>query len=185
MSTFGFIAQDMIKIFPELVLKPDSVIPYYSVNYVGLIPVLTEAIKEQQNQITTLHSIVYSQEKEIIELKKIVDKLLKNDAKLKSASTSPDDLFDVEKKSNLLLQNFPNPFTVDTEIKYFISEDVLNARLIVYDMQGSEILSYSINERGNGSKTIQASKLKPGMYLYTLLIDGNIVDSKRMILTSE
>ncbi len=52
-------------------------------------------------------------------------------------------------------------------------------------MQGLEILSYNLKERGNGSKIIQASELKAGMYLYTLIADGNIIDSKRMILTSE
>ena len=44
-TTFGYIAQDLIKIFPELVLEPDSTISYYSVNYVGLVPVFNRGIK--------------------------------------------------------------------------------------------------------------------------------------------
>jgi len=33
------------------------------------------------------------------------------------------------------------------------------------------------------SITIKGSELNPGMYLYTLIVDGKEVDTKRMILT--
>jgi len=36
-ETFGFLAQDLEKIFPELVYAPDSVNSYYSINYIGMI----------------------------------------------------------------------------------------------------------------------------------------------------
>ena len=44
----GVIAQEIETVFPELVLEGEE---YKSVNYVGLIPVLLEAIKEQQAQL--------------------------------------------------------------------------------------------------------------------------------------
>ena len=50
-------------------------------------------------------------------------------------------------------------------------------------MQGSQIKSYEIHERGNSSITIHGSELEPGMYLYTLVVDGQETDTKRMILT--
>jgi Chaperone of endosialidase len=51
-KTNGFIAQDIEKIFPEVVVKnPEG---YRSVNYAALIPVLTAAIQEQQLQIKQL-----------------------------------------------------------------------------------------------------------------------------------
>ena len=43
---FGVIAQEVEKIFPELVKKGDD--GYLSVDYVGLIPVIIESLKEQQ-----------------------------------------------------------------------------------------------------------------------------------------
>jgi hypothetical protein len=49
----GFIAQDIEKIFPEIV-ETDAQ-GYKSVNYVQLIPVLVEAIKTQQNMIDKLN----------------------------------------------------------------------------------------------------------------------------------
>jgi hypothetical protein len=74
-TQFGFIAQDLEKVFPELVttnydkqLNKGSVFEYKGVNYIGMVPVLTEAIKEQQQQIQ-------DQQKQIDELKAMVQKL--------------------------------------------------------------------------------------------------------------
>ena len=57
----GVLAQEVQKLFPQLVTEDNKGI--LSVNYSGLIPVLIESIKEQQQQID--------------ELKKLVEKLLK------------------------------------------------------------------------------------------------------------
>jgi len=50
-------------------------------------------------------------------------------------------------------------------------------------MQGSEIKSYTITTRGSGNITIQAQELPAGMYMYTLLVNNTIIDTKKMILT--
>ena len=50
----GLIAQELRTVFPELVHESDS--GYLSVNYIGLIPVLLEAIKELQERIQVLES---------------------------------------------------------------------------------------------------------------------------------
>ncbi|SFE77662.1 tail fiber domain-containing protein, partial [Thermoflexibacter ruber] len=52
----GVIAQELEKVFPNLVHTNDK--GYKSVNYIGLIPVLLEAIKEQQKQIEALSNKV-------------------------------------------------------------------------------------------------------------------------------
>ena len=49
----GFVAQDLQKVFPELVHDIDNS-GHYTVRYTGLIPVLVEAIKEQQVQIENM-----------------------------------------------------------------------------------------------------------------------------------
>jgi|GEM_PF-3209220 len=49
---YGFIAQDLEKVFPEMVNTESD--GYKSVNYNGMIPVLLEAIKEQQKIIEML-----------------------------------------------------------------------------------------------------------------------------------
>jgi hypothetical protein len=41
-----------------------------------------------------------------------------------------------------------------------------------------------LDTTGQGSVKIKASELKAGIYIYTLLINGQEVDTKRMILTN-
>jgi len=55
--------------------------------------------------------------------------------------------------------------------------------IYIYNMSGMQIKSISIPEKGYGTITINGSDLQAGMYLYTLIVDGKEVDTKRMILT--
>jgi hypothetical protein len=185
---FGFIAQELNIVFPELVFKPDSGL--MSIDYVSMVPILVQAIKEQQSQIETIQTIVYSQEKELIELKNLIKNLsdeIDGKSTLKSTTVLGNESDKLTKDLNKteLMQNTPNPFSLNTEIKFFLPDDISSAKLIIHDLQGLEIKSYTIIERGFANKIINGAELKAGMYLYTLLIDGKIFDSKRMILTSE
>ena len=53
----------------------------------------------------------------------------------------------------------------------------------MFDLQGNSKLTLPIETFGNGSVNISAQALSAGMYVYTLVVNNNIVDSKRMILT--
>jgi hypothetical protein len=55
-SKIGLLAQDVAKVLPELVKKSDDSDGTLSVNYQGLIPVLINAIKEQQEEIKTIRN---------------------------------------------------------------------------------------------------------------------------------
>ena len=66
--SFGFIAQDVEKQFPELVTT-DSLTGLKSLDYSRLTAPLVMAIKEQQEQINVLTQIVESQQQQINELK--------------------------------------------------------------------------------------------------------------------
>ena len=57
-NKIGLLAQDIEEVFPELVKEGDDKNGTLSVNYQGLIPVLINAIKEQQNQIDELKSLL-------------------------------------------------------------------------------------------------------------------------------
>jgi hypothetical protein len=170
----GFIAQDLKKVFPELV-EQDSA-GYFYVDYVGLIPVIIEALKEQQ-------AIIDSQSSKIKELEKKVESSDKKDSKSKSSGVSTDIIESDITTNAFLFQNTPNPFNYTTEIKYFIPNGYGKAALYIFNLQGNLIKSVSISDSGHGNVTINASELQPGMYLYSLLINGKQVDTKRMILT--
>lgn len=67
-TQYGFIAQEVEKVFPDLVGTDSN--GYKTVNYIGVIPVLTEAIKTQQEEIESLKS-------ENEQLKSTLEQLLK------------------------------------------------------------------------------------------------------------
>lgn len=170
-ESIGFIAQEVEKVFPQLVTKSDTD-GIYGVNYVSLIPVIVEAMKEQQNQIDSL--------------KKVISKTKTS----KKSTTTEIDEYETDikdnKNSNLLAsldQNAPNPFNQSTQIGYYLPETINSANLYIFDMNGLQIRSIQINSKGKGSITIYGSELNAGMYLYTLIADGKEIDTKRMILT--
>jgi hypothetical protein len=78
-------------------------------------------------------------------------------------------------------QNAPNPFTDRTTIAYLIPETVKQAQLMVYDDMGNVVRKMDIRVRGEGTLTLDASKLRKGIYKYSLIADGKIMDTKTMI----
>lgn len=174
---FGFIAQELALVFPELT-STDSA-GYLSVNYIGLIPVIIEALKSQKN-------VVASQEESIINLQKQIADIKKNCCISQAKSGV---LEGTSGNTNLtvtdiaLFQNIPNPFTQNTEIKYYLPATVASASLLIFNMQGTQLKTINIPNRLNGSIIINGSEFIAGMYLYTLIADGQEIDTKRMILT--
>ncbi|MDR0682001.1 MAG: T9SS type A sorting domain-containing protein [Dysgonamonadaceae bacterium] len=82
-----------------------------------------------------------------------------------------------------LQQNTPNPFNQSTQIKYYLPATVKTAYLCIYDLQGAQLKQTAIQERGESVHILYGSELKAGIYLYSLIADGQEVDTKRMILT--
>jgi len=80
-------------------------------------------------------------------------------------------------------QNIPNPFSNETRIGCFIPATAGKADLYIYNLIGVQLQQNAINGKGKQTVTISGYSLEPGMYLYTLVIDGKEVDTKRMILT--
>ena len=66
----GVLAQEIKEVFPELVSEDDN--EMLAVNYQGLVPVLINALKEQQSEIETYRD-------EVSELKEMVQKLMKTE----------------------------------------------------------------------------------------------------------
>jgi hypothetical protein len=82
-----------------------------------------------------------------------------------------------------LLQNNPNPFNSETEIKMTLPENIGQAAVMVYSLEGKQLKNIPVYSRGEVSVKISGNELNAGMYLYALIADGKVVDTKRMILT--
>ena len=64
-----------------------------------------------------------------------------------------------------------------------IPESIHSAALFIYDMSGKQIKRIDISERGISHVSVTSEGLTEGMYLYTLVADGKMVGTKKMILT--
>lgn len=183
---YGLIAQDVELVIPEVVAE--DINGKKVVAYQNIIPLLIEAIKEQQIQIETLQSIAYSQEQDLMRTKEAIETCCSSkeeDAGLKSAnidgSVHKDDTNIIETAK--LFDNIPNPFSHNTTIKFEIPANTRSSQIIIHNMQGVELKSFPINVEGPGYITVNGAEFYAGMYLYTLVIDNQIIDTKRMLLT--
>jgi hypothetical protein len=161
---YGFIAQELEQVIPEAtVLNSDG---YYAVNYTMLIPVLTEALKEQDktNQ---------EQDKTITELRNELAELRSQINDLKAGQQSGD------LKGYRLDQNTPNPTSGNTVIAYAVPAGTTGARITVYDLAGRTIQSWSLSDQ-EGQITIDASTLSGGLYIYDLQVGGRQVLERKM-----
>jgi len=82
-----------------------------------------------------------------------------------------------------LEQNAPNPFDETTSISYFIPEGTRSANLQVVDQNGRIIKTIPIQATGKGQITLQANLLSAGAYSYSLILDGQVMETKQMVLT--
>ena len=162
---YGLLAQEVKNVFPSLVHEDAE--GYLSVNYIELIPLLIQAINTQQQQIADLQAQIANSEDENVRQLRIASK------------QSEKSLIE----QAVLYQNNPNPFSVETQIKYLLPQSTENATLYVYNMNGLQLAEYPISSFGEGSVVVSAGSLQAGMYLYSLVADGQVIDTKRMILT--
>jgi hypothetical protein len=57
-----------------------------------------------------------------------------------------------------------------------------NASILVTDIHGREVSRHLITSTGNGSIALKVADTIPGVYLYTLIVDGVSVDTRRMVI---
>jgi len=162
---YGFIAQDVEKFFPEIVDTDENGTMYIS--YDQFIPLLVEAVKEQQTEIELLRSEISS---------------LKSESTIKSISFVNQTPTEINEAAPVLYQNIPNPYSEGTIIKYYLPDGLSEADIIVFDMTGKQLKSFSLNTPGESSIKVSSSELQPGMFMYTMVVDGKIIDTKQMIL---
>jgi hypothetical protein len=72
----GVLAQDIQKVFPELVSEGDH--EMLAVNYQGLVPVIINALKEQNSKLTEENNKMTAQNAKILRLEQLVEKLIAN-----------------------------------------------------------------------------------------------------------
>lgn len=84
-------------------------------------------------------------------------------------------------KDAYLLQNAPNPFQETSELHYFVPESAGDARIEIHDLKGISLHTFNLT-KGKGSIQLDAAELPAGAYVYFLIIDKEMIDSKVMIV---
>jgi len=177
----GMTAQQLQRIAPYMVkesLLMDSLGnegTYLTVDYMAMDFVLVNAMQEQQDQIEKLQRQVKKLQRALVEQDDDDNDRQAQDPALQTPAGTVSELF----------QNRPNPFNQNTEIAFNVAPQVQNARLFIYNMNGRQIQALTITQRGNSTVTIEGGQLEAGMYIYTLIADGQEVATRRMILMAE
>ena len=124
--SYGFIAQEVQKIYPDLVKADEN--GMLAIDYNGFIPLLVDAVKN-------LSAKVAEQEETIAML-----------ADPAGPSRKPASVGSLASEKIALMQNRPNPFNVATTIECTLPESVGNAFLCVYDLQGKQVSHIDLTE---------------------------------------
>ena len=177
LGNIGLIAQEVEKVIPEAVqqLLPEDI---YTINYTMLIPVLIKAIQEQQ-------IVIENQQLQIEELQMALmpDNAAMVTPTFSNVQPNGNPAETVAAAGNKLWSNVPNPFKQETHIRYALTEDVREAQLCIYDLSGRQLSCHRLNDRGESEFVLRAAALNPGIYLYSLIADGQVVDTHRMVVT--
>ncbi len=72
-------------------------------------------------------------------------------------------------------------FAEQTSIEYYLPDNSTKAQILFYNSTGKLIQSTELIQKGKGILNVFASDLSSGIYTYTLVIDGKIIETKKMI----
>jgi uncharacterized small protein (DUF1192 family) len=166
----GFIAQDLEEVFPELVTeikkptfdekgKSTGTFNFKAIEYEGMTSMLLAGMQEMNKKIEQL-------EEELAALR---------------GEKSERKTTDSAQKGMFMEQNTPNPFDNQTTIRYQLPEGTTTAEIMVFDLNGRLIKNYPIN-KNQSEITIKASDIGSGLFIYSLVQNGQELLSKKMIV---
>ena len=158
---YGLDAEQLKAVYPELVYEDKN--GNVSINYVEMVPLLVQSINELSTKLAELEG---------------------NSAKKVKAKAETTGIEDNVSEIDMVRmdQNKPNPFSESTVITLNIPEKTQTASIFIYDMSGKQMQSLPVTERGETDITVYARNLAAGMYIYTLVVDGKVAVTRRMIV---
>ena len=177
----GFIAQEVETAANEVgynfngVHIPETKEDNYSLAYAEFVVPLVKAVQELSTQNNMLRNELDQMKLAIKEIAKSnTENSLKGEIKITEGK---------DENSAQLFQNTPNPFSQNTVIKYSIPNSAKNAKLTINTIGGKQIKIYDLKNTSITSLEINGGQLSAGSYIYSLIVDNVLIDSKQMILT--
>ena len=158
---------ELEKVFPDLVYTDKD--GGKAINYVEMVPLLVQCINELNARLTTLDG------NKAASRKSGLSDSDDNTSSLGAASR-------VSPINAVLYQNTPNPFNAQTEIRFSLPDDAPSAYIYIFDMTGKMQKQIPVDPQMQ-SVSINGYELSAGIYLYSLVVGGQEIDTKRMILS--
>lgn len=189
----GFIAQEVQEVLPHLVGHLPEV-DIYTLDYTSIIPYLVQAFQESQVEKASLESVVSELEEQLSgmqqqmqELQSLIQGMLGNAPQGAPASAPKNGNGNTGEKQGAqaarLFQNVPNPYSSSTIIAYELPEKAGNAYIRIQDANGKRIQDITLPQiQGMGTIEITGEMLSPGIYIYSLVVSGQVMESKRMVV---
>lgn len=164
---YGLSAQEIREIYPDVVRENQD--GTLGVNYIELVPILIRSIQELKAELNELKGV---------ETKPMMARAM---------TVDEEETTDVHEATSIpieatLAQNTPNPFTERTTIRFTLPTNTKNAYIYIFDMSGKMHKQVPVVSSMD-SITIEGHELPAGMYIYSLVISGKEVKTRRMILT--
>lgn len=182
---FGLLAQELQQVAPEMVKEYTHVI-YEHDEELGQEVVGTEqflqirdnevkymllnAIKEQQAQIEAQNELIKQLQEKVATIESTGTTTVEHDRNVTLTAVD----------HSALEQNRPNPFESQTVIDYAIESDFNSAEIRFFNANGQLMHTEKINHSGQGQINLNTVNLTSGTYMYSLLVDGQVIDTKKM-----
>lgn len=189
----GFIAQEVEQSANQIgydfsgVDKPKNDKSIYGLRYAEFVVPLVKAVQEQQQMIDSLKAETANQNAINKSLQQQIDNLISNNSNHSNSinnSNTVNTNIDLNDKNVVVLeQNIPNPFAEQTIINYNLPDNFARAQIIFIDQSGKFIKAVDLTEKGRGILNVFASDLTNGIYTYSLIVDGQTMETKKMMKT--
>lgn len=147
--------------FPALIIKDAQGNEY--VNYTQLVPILVQAIKELKTELDDLKEAVASS----------------GTRKVNAATNIATNTLDEGWGS--ISQNTPNPFTGQSTVRVSVPDDASDAYIDILTLNGASLKRIPVSN-GLSEVSLSSFEFAPGTYLYTLVVNGKVSETRRMIV---
>jgi 6-pyruvoyl-tetrahydropterin synthase len=165
-NQIGFIAQEVQKVLPAAVTKDAN--GDFAINYIEIIPVLTEAMKEQNATIENQNSKIENLENQLAEIK----------AMLSNGNKS--NLNTHTQIANNNIKIYPNPIRNNNLNIEMYTHNEGSIWITISDMQGKEVARKQFTTCANctNNLTFDLPQLSNGNYHVSIVAEGQITTEK-------
>lgn len=201
---FGVMAQQVRRVLPTTVshyqqkLQPTDSKPsnllmfdpndlfYTGLNAIKELAEKTEALEKTQTKNEVLEERMEALENQMTQLMDALNQQIspvEPEQQFEKTNTNTQNTFHIGAAQ--LFQNAPNPLHHETKIRYYLPQNTVGGDITIQDLNGKMLQQFPLKNRGEGEVTFNARQngLIGGTYVYTLRVNGQVIDSKKMIFT--